>query len=113
LSFPALAAASLLQLSDRLLGSSFFLPSGLVISEQPLNVAGGGSALLWQHLFWFLAHPEVYVLLLPALGIVAEVLATNARQPLFAYRACVYATCLMGLLSLFVWAHHMYLTGMA
>lgn len=113
LSFPALAAASALQLSDRLLGSSFFLPSGLVISDQPLEVAGGGSALLWQHLFWFLAHPEVYVLLLPALGIVAEVLTTNARQPLFGYKACVFAVCLMGVLSLFVWAHHMYLTGMA
>ena len=113
LSFPALAAASALQLSDRLLGSSFFLPSGLVVSDQPLAVAGGGSALLWQHLFWFLAHPEVYVLLLPALGIVAQVLSTNARQPLYGYRACVFATCGMGVLSLFVWAHHMYLTGMA
>src|SRR6185295_9804559 len=71
LAFPALQAAALLQGMDRVAGTSFFLPSGLFVSGRPLTVAGGGSALLWQHLFWFLAHPEVYVLILPAMGIVA------------------------------------------
>ena len=112
LSFPPLMAAAILQLNDRIKGSSFFLPSGLVVNGQALEGAGGGSALLWQHLFWFLAHPEVYVLLLPALGIVAEVITTNARRPLHGYRAMVYALLGLGLMSMLVWAHHMYLTGM-
>ncbi len=76
------------------------------------NVSGGGSPLLWQHLFWFLAHPEVYVLILPALGIIAEVLANNTRRPLWGYKAAVYAVLGIGFLSFVVWAHHMYLTGM-
>lgn len=113
LAFPPLAAAGAMQLSDRMLGSSFFLPSGLVVDGKPLDVAGGGSALLWQHLFWFLAHPEVYVILLPGLGIVAEVLANHARKPLWGYRIMVAAVLFLGLVSLLVWAHHMYLTGMA
>lgn len=113
LAFPPLAAAGAMQLSDRVLGSSFFLPSGLVVDGKPLDVAGGGSALLWQHLFWFLAHPEVYVILLPALGIVAEVLANNARKPLWGYRLMVFAVLFLGVMSMLVWAHHMYLTGMA
>jgi cytochrome c oxidase subunit 1 len=112
LAFPALAAAATMQLSDRLLHTSFFLPSGLVISGQPMENSGGGSALLWQHLFWFLAHPEVYVLILPAFGIVAEVIANNTRKPLWGYRVMVYATLFMGFMSMFVWAHHMFLTGM-
>ena len=80
LAFPPLEAAGIFQLMDRVLGTSFFLPSGLVVSNQILQVAGGGSALLWQHLFWFLAHPEVYVLVLPAMGIIAEVIANNTRD---------------------------------
>ena len=83
LAFPPLEAAAFLQLMDRLVGTSFFLPSGLVVSGQALEVSGGGSALLWQHLFWFLAHPEVYVLILPAMGIVAEIIANNTRKPLW------------------------------
>jgi len=75
LAFPPLEAAGILQLLDRIAGTSFFLPSGLMISGQPLKVSGGGSVLLWQHLFWFLGHPEVYVILLPSMGIVAEILA--------------------------------------
>jgi cytochrome c oxidase subunit I len=115
LAFPALQAAAVLQAMDRLAGTSFFLPSGLVISGQPLDavVAGGGNALLWQHLFWFLAHPEVYVLVLPALGIIAEVIANNTRKPLWGYRLMVYSIFVLGFLSFVVWAHHMYLTGMA
>ena len=112
LAFPALQAAAVLQMMDRLAGTSFFLPSGLVISGQQLHVAGGGSPLLWQHLFWFLAHPEVYVLILPAFGIVAEVIANNTRKPLWGYRSMVYAVSFLGFMSFIVWAHHMFMTGM-
>ena len=112
LAFPPLEAAGVMQLMDRLAGTSFFLPSGLVVSGQVLEVTGGGSPLLWQHLFWFLAHPEVYVLILPAMGIVAEVLATNIRKPLWGYRAMVYSAIFLGFMSFIVWAHHMFLTGM-
>jgi cytochrome c oxidase subunit 1 len=112
LAFPALQAASTLQFMDRVFGSSFFLPSGLVVGGEALAVSGGGSPLLWQHLFWFLAHPEVYVLILPALGIVAEVIATNTRKPLWGYRSLVYAMIFLGFMSFIVWAHHMYMTGM-
>ena len=102
----------MLQGMDRLAGTSFFLPSGLVVSGQPLEVAGGGNALLWQHLFWFLGHPEVYVLILPAMGIVAEVITNNTRKPLWGYRLMVYSLFVLGFLSFVVWAHHMFLTGM-
>jgi cytochrome c oxidase subunit 1 len=112
LAFPPLEAAGILQLMDRLVGTSFFMPSGLVVSGQILEASGGGSPVLWQHLFWFLAHPEVYVLILPAMGIVAEVVATNIRKPLWGYRTMVYATIFLGFMSFIVWAHHMYLTGM-
>jgi len=78
----------------------------------PQTVAGGGSPLLWQHLFWFLAHPEVYVLILPALGIVAEIIANNTRKPPWGYRTMVYATIFLGFMSFIVWAHHMFMTGM-
>jgi cytochrome c oxidase subunit 1 len=112
LAFPALQAAAVLQFMDRLAGTSFFLPEGLVISGQALEVSGGGSPLLWQHLFWFLAHPEVYVLILPAFGIVAEVIANNTRKPLWGYKSMVYATAFLGFMSFIVWAHHMFMTGM-
>lgn len=112
LAFPALLAASVMQLADRLIGTSFFLPSGLMVSGQALSATGGGNPLLWQHLFWFLAHPEVYVLILPAMGIVAEILANNIRKPLWGYRLMVGAVIFLGGMSLFVWAHHMFLTGM-
>jgi len=112
LAFPPLEAAGVLQLMDRLAGTSFFLPSGLVVSGQPLTNSGGGNPLLWQHLFWFLAHPEVYVLILPAMGIVAEIIANNTRKPLWGYRSMVYATVFLGFMSFIVWAHHMFLTGM-
>jgi cytochrome c oxidase subunit I len=112
LAFPALQAAAILQGMDRVAGTSFFLPSGLVVSGRVLEVAGSGNALLWQHLFWFLAHPEVYVLVLPGLGIVAEVIANNTRKPLWGYRLMVYSLFVLGFLSFVVWAHHMFLTGM-
>ena len=112
LAFPPLQAAAVLQLLDRLAGTSFFLPSGLMVSGEPLDASGGGSPLLWQHLFWFLAHPEVYVLILPALGIVAEVIANITRKPLWGYRALVGSAVFMAFMSFLVWAHHMFLTGM-
>lgn len=112
LAFPPLEAAGIMQLMDRLAGTSFFMPSGLVVSGQVLPYAGGGSPLLWQHLFWFLAHPEVYVLILPAMGIVAEIIANNTRKPLWGYKSLVYAAIFLGFMSFIVWAHHMFMTGM-
>jgi cytochrome c oxidase subunit 1 len=112
LAFPPLQGAAVLQLLDRLVGTSFFLPSGLVVSGQAVAASGGGSPILWQHLFWFLAHPEVYVLILPAFGIVAEIIANATRKPLWGYRAMVGSAVFMGFMSFLVWAHHMFLTGM-
>lgn len=112
LAFPPLEAAAVLQVMDRVAGTSFFLPSGLVISGEPLHVSGGGNPLLWQHLFWFLAHPEVYVLILPGIGIVAEILSTNLRKPLYGYKTLVYSMIFLGFMSFIVWAHHMFMTGM-
>ena len=114
LAFPALQAAAIFQLMDRTAGTSFFLPSGLMVGGVPLQgIAGGGNPLLWQHLFWFLGHPEVYVLILPAMGIVAEVITANARRPLWGYGLMVSAVLFMGGMSMVVWAHHMFLTGMS
>jgi len=113
LAFPPLEAAGVLQLMDRLAHTSFFMPSGLVVSgEMQEQFTGGGNPLLWQHLFWFLAHPEVYVLILPAMGIVAEVIAANTRKPLWGYNWLVGSVIFVGFMSFIVWAHHMYLTGM-
>jgi cytochrome c oxidase subunit 1 len=112
LAFPPLEAASLMQLMDRVFGTSFFLPHGLTFANHVVNISGGGSPLLWQHLFWFLGHPEVYVLILPGLGIIAEVLTNNTRRPMWGYKAAVSAALGIGFLSFIVWAHHMYLTGM-
>ena len=112
LAFPPLEAAGVMQLMDRLAGTSFFMPSGLVVAGEVMPYSGGGSPLLWQHLFWFLAHPEVYVLILPALGIVAEIVANNTRKPLWGYNSLVYAAIFLGFMSFIVWAHPMFLTGM-
>ena len=112
LAFPPLEAAGLLQLMDNVAHTSFFLPTGLAVGGQLADISGGGSPLLWQHLFWFLGHPEVYVLILPAMGIVAEIIANNTRKPLWGYKSLVYSALFVGFLSFIVWAHHMYLTGM-
>src|SRR5882672_8911180 len=112
LAFPPLEAAGVMQLMDKLAHTSFFLPTGLAIGGNLANISGGGSPLLWQHLFWFLGHPEVYVLILPAMGIVAEIIANNTRKPLWGYKSLVYSVLTIGFLSFIVWAHHMYLTGM-
>lgn len=112
LAFPPLEAAGLLQLMDRVAGTSFFMPSGLVVNGEAMAISGGGSPLLWQHLFWFLAHPEVYVLILPAMGIVGEVIANNIRKPIYGYKLLIYSIIFLGFMSFIVWAHHMYMTGM-
>lgn len=113
LAFPPLEAAGVMQLMDRVFDTSFFLPSGLIISGNPINeISGGGSPLLWQHLFWFLGHPEVYVLILPAMGVISEIIACNTRKPLWGYKSLVYSALAVGFISFIVWAHHMYVTGM-
>lgn len=112
LAFPPLEAAGIMQLMDRVLETSFFLPTGLVVGGQDVDVSGGGSPLLWQHLFWFLAHPEVYVLVLPGMGIVAEIIANNTRKPIWGYKYLVGSVVVLGFLAFIVWAHHMYMTGM-
>ena len=113
LAFPPLEAAGV-PAADGSAGGHELLPA-----ERPRRqrhgrstVAGGGNPLLWQHLFWFLAHPEVYVLILPAMGIVAEIIANNTRKPLWGYRALVYSIIFLGFMSFIVWAHHMFMTGM-
>jgi cytochrome c oxidase subunit 1 len=111
LAFPPLTAAALLLLADRHAGTSFYLPSGLVFGDEVVP-HDGGTPLLFQHLFWFLGHPEVYVLVLPALGIAFDVIATFARRPPFGYRVSVYAILLIAFLSMIVWGHHMYVSGM-
>src|SRR4051812_19436437 len=112
LGFPPLEAAAVMQLMDNLGGTSFFLPTGLMVGGKALEISGGGSPILWQHLFWFLGHPEVYVLILPAMGIVAEIITNNTRKPIWGYKSLVYSVLSIGFLSFIVWAHHMYLTGM-
>lgn len=112
LAFPPLEAAGILQLMDRVLETSFFLPTGLVVNGADVDVSGGGSPLLWQHLFWFLAHPEVYVLVLPAMGMVAEIIANNTRKQIWGYKYLVGSVVVLGFLAFIVWAHHMYMTGM-
>ena len=112
LAFPPLEAAGVLQLMDNVAHTSFFLPTGLAVGGQLADRSGGGSPLLWQHLFWFLGHPEVYVLILPAMGIVVEVIANNTRKPIWGYKSLVYSVLFVGFMSFLVWAHHMFLTGM-
>jgi cytochrome c oxidase subunit 1 len=110
LSFPVLFSAVLLLIFDRSLGTSFYLSEIYVNGEALPNV--GGSAILYQHLFWFLGHPEVYIVLLPALGITSEIIATNSRKPIFGYRAMIGSMMGITLLAFIVWAHHMFVTGM-
>ena len=112
LAFPPLEAAAVFQLADRLLDTSFFMPTGLIYGGEIVSGAGGGSPILWQHLFWFLAHPEVYVLILPALGVCCEIIANNTRKPIWNYKTMVYSIVFLGFMSFLVWAHHMFQTGM-
>jgi cytochrome c oxidase subunit 1 len=110
LAFPALFVACVMMLFDRLLGTSFFMPALVEMGEQ-LSY-GGGSPILFQHLFWFFGHPEVYIVALPAFGIVSDLISTHARKNIFGYRMMVWAIVIIGALSFVVWAHHMYVSGM-
>ncbi len=111
LSFPVLTAAAIMLLFDRLGGTSFFVPSGLVVGGE-LITHTGGNPILWQHLFWFLGHPEVYVLILPAMGMVSDIMASQGRKPIFGYPFMVGSICAIAILSFLVWGHHMYTSGM-
>jgi cytochrome c oxidase subunit I len=110
LSFPVLVAAALLLVFDRSMGTSFYL-SDIFIGGVPLEHTGG-SPILYQHLFWFLGHPEVYIVLLPALGLASEVISTMARKPIFGYKAMIGSMLVIAFLSFIVWGHHMFVTGM-
>ena len=110
LSFPVLLSAALLLIMDRSMGTSFYL-SEIHIGGEALDYMGG-SPILFQHLFWFLGHPEVYIVLLPALGISSEIISTNSRKPIFGYRAMIGSMLAIGFLSFIVWGHHMFVTGM-
>ncbi|MCU0448816.1 MAG: cbb3-type cytochrome c oxidase subunit I [Bernardetiaceae bacterium] len=110
LSFPVLFSAALLLIFDRSFGTSFYL-SEIYINGQPLHNTGG-SPILFQHLFWFLGHPEVYIVMLPGLGITSEIIATNSRKPIFGYRAMIGSLLAIAFLAFIVWAHHMFMSGM-
>lgn len=110
LSFPVLLAGFILLLFDRGLGTSFYL-SDLVVGGEFID-KGAGSPILYEHLFWFLGHPEVYIVILPAMGIVSEVLSINSRKPIFGYRAMVFSILAITILSFLVWAHHMFVSGL-
>ncbi len=110
LAFPALFVSAIMMLFDKLLGTSFFMPA-IVSMGQQMDY-GGGSPILFQHLFWFFGHPEVYIVALPAFGIVSDLISTHARKNIFGYRQMVWAIVIIGGLSFVVWAHHMYVSGM-
>jgi cytochrome c oxidase subunit 1 len=110
LAFPALFVSAIMMAFDRLLGTSFFMPAVLSMGDQLPR--SGGSPVLFQHLFWFFGHPEVYIVALPAFGIVSDLLSVHARKNIFGYRMMVWAIVAIGALSFIVWAHHMYVSGM-
>ena len=111
LAFGVLLAGGILLLLDRSAATSFFLPAGLVVNGQ-MQTHSGGSPLLWQHLFWFFGHPEVYIAILPGMGLISHVLANFSRKPVFGYRAIAFSLCAIGFLGLLVWGHHMFVSGM-
>ena len=112
LAFPVLLAAGVLLFLDKNLGTSFFVPAGLSTGTTVIDHAGG-SPIMWQHLFWFFGHPEVYIAILPGMGATSHILSTFARKPVFGYRAMVFALFAIGLLGFFVWGHHMFISGMS
>jgi cytochrome c oxidase subunit I len=111
LAFGVLLSAGILLLLDRNLGTSFYIP--LVVVNGQVMAHKGGSPLLWQHLFWFFGHPEVYIAILPGMGVASQVLSTFSRKPIFGYKAMVYALMAIGLLGFMVWGHHMFMSGMS
>jgi cytochrome c oxidase subunit 1 len=112
LAFGVLLAGGVLLLLDRSAGTSFFIPAGTVVNDQ-LQPHSGGSPLLWQHLFWFFGHPEVYIAILPGMGVASHILSTFSRKPVFGYRAMAGALCAIGFLGFMVWGHHMFVSGMS
>ncbi len=124
LAFGVLLAGGILLLMDRNLGTSFFVPAGLSLTGKMIFPAGGfggdahfshagGSPLLWQHLFWFFGHPEVYIAILPGMGVASQLLSTFSRKPIYGYKAMVYAMLSIGFLGFMVWGHHMFMSGMS
>jgi cytochrome c oxidase subunit I len=111
LAFGVLLTAGILLLMDRNLGTSFYVPEGMVNGVMTWHK--GGSPLLWQHLFWFFGHPEVYIAILPGMGVASQVLSTFSRKPIFGYRAMVYAMLSIGFFGFMVWGHHMFMSGMS
>jgi cytochrome c oxidase subunit 1 len=112
LAFGVLLAAGVLLILDRSAGTSFFVPAGEIVSDTLLNHKGG-SPILWQHLFWFFGHPEVYIAILPGMGVASHILSTFSRKPIYGYRAMAYALCTIGFLGFMVWGHHMFVSGMS
>jgi cytochrome c oxidase subunit 1 len=112
LSFTVLLAAGVMLLLDRSAGTSFFIPGGLIVSDKVITGHSGGSPLLWQHLFWFFGHPEVYIAILPGMGITSHILSCFSRKPVFGYKAMVYASLAIGAMGFMVWGHHMFVSGM-
>ena len=110
LAFPALFVSAVMMLFDKLLGTSFFMPAMISMGQETAHE--GGSPILFQHLFWFFGHPEVYIVALPAFGLVSDMISVHARKNIFGYRMMVWATIIIGVLSFVVWAHHMYVSGM-
>ena len=108
---PVLTAAGFMQLLDRMAGTGFFLPEGLVVNNS-VPATGGGQPLLWQHLFWFYSHPAVYIMILPAMGMVSDIIACYARKPIFGYKPMVFAIAGIAGLGFIVWGHHMFVSGM-
>jgi cytochrome c oxidase subunit 1 len=108
---PVLTAGGVMQVLDRLLGTGFFIPEGLVVNNSEM-LSGGGQPLLWQHLFWFYSHPAVYIMILPAMGMVSDMLSCFARKPIFGYKPMVYAISGIAGLGFIVWGHHMFVSGM-
>ena len=108
---PVLTAAGFMQLTDRMLGTGFFLPEGLIVNNSAM-ASGGGQPLLWQHLFWFYSHPAVYIMILPAMGMVSDIIATFSRKPIFGYKPMVYSISGIAGLGFVVWGHHMFVSGM-
>jgi cytochrome c oxidase subunit 1 len=113
LAFGVLLAACILLLLDRVAGTSFFIPGGLVVTDTVITWHKGGSPLLWQHLFWFFGHPEVYIAILPGMGVASHLLSTFSRKPVFGYKAMVGAMLAIGFLGFCVWGHHMFVSGMS
>jgi cytochrome c oxidase subunit 1 len=108
---PVLTAALFMQVLDRVVHTGFFIPEGLIVNDTTVG-AGGGQALLWQHLFWFYSHPAVYIMILPAMGMVSDIITTFARKPLFGYKPMVYSISGIAGLGFIVWGHHMFMSGM-